>query len=63
MRDWLKEDVNKLSLDLAKFERIKTFKIKRVPFTLESGELTPTLKTKRKIIMENYAPQIEELYS
>lgn len=63
VRDWLKEDVNKLSLDLAKFERIKTFKIKRVPFTLESGELTPTLKTKRKIIMENYAPQIEELYS
>ncbi len=63
MVDWLKEDIKKLSNELAKFERIKNFVVKRNPFTIEDGEMTPTLKTKRRIIEKKYASQIEELYA
>ncbi|TAF46975.1 MAG: long-chain fatty acid--CoA ligase, partial [Sphingobacteriales bacterium] len=47
---WLAADINQISTQLAKFERIKNFIIKKNPFTIESGELTPTIKPKRKAI-------------
>ncbi|SMO73748.1 AMP-dependent synthetase/ligase [Solitalea koreensis] len=59
---WIKDDVRQLSNELAKFERIKNFCIKRHPFTIESGEITPTLKTKRRVIEAKYAEEIDELY-
>lgn len=60
--NWVKEDIRKLSGELAKFERIKNFIIKRHPFSIESGELTPTLKAKRRVIEKKYAEEIDELY-
>ncbi|HYK76063.1 MAG TPA: long-chain fatty acid--CoA ligase [Daejeonella sp.] len=60
--DWIKQDVHKLSTELAKFERIKNFLLKRNPFTIEAGEMTPTLKAKRKVIEKSYATAIEQLY-
>ncbi|MHB1278185.1 MAG: AMP-dependent synthetase/ligase [Bacteroidia bacterium] len=59
---WMNEDIRKLSNELAKFERIKNFVLKRKPFSVEGGELTPTLKSKRRIIESRYAMEIEELY-
>jgi long-chain acyl-CoA synthetase len=53
---------NAYSNELAKFERIKNFKVKRNPFSMEAGEITPTLKAKRKVIEKKYADAIEELY-
>lgn len=60
--DWVAADVKKLSNDLAKFERIKNFALKRKPFSVEEGEMTPTLKTKRRVIEKKYAEEIERLY-
>ncbi len=60
--DWIKQDVKKFSNELAKFERIKNFKVKRTPFSMEAGEITPTLKAKRKMIEKKYAEAIDELY-
>ncbi|MBL7811696.1 MAG: long-chain fatty acid--CoA ligase [Bacteroidetes bacterium] len=62
MIHWVNEDVKKLSENLAKFERIKHFILKRRPFTQEDGEVTITLKVKRKVIMEKYADEIATLY-
>ncbi|MDB5158809.1 MAG: Long-chain-fatty-acid--CoA ligase FadD15 [Mucilaginibacter sp.] len=62
IKDWLNSDIRKLSNELAKFERIKNFKIKRKPFSMENGEITPTMKPKRKIIEKKYADAIEDLY-
>ncbi|RYF93040.1 MAG: long-chain fatty acid--CoA ligase, partial [Chitinophagaceae bacterium] len=60
---WIGEDIRKLSGELAKFERIKNFKVKRNPFSMEEGEITPTMKAKRKVIEKKYADSIDEMYS
>jgi len=60
--DWLGQDIRKLSNELAKFERIKNFKVKRNPFSMDEGEITPTMKPKRKVIEKKYAAAIDELY-
>jgi long-chain acyl-CoA synthetase len=60
--DWLNQDIRKLSNELAKFERIKNFKVKRNPFSMEEGEITPTMKAKRKVIEQKYATAIDEMY-
>ena len=46
----------------AQVEQIKRFKILHRDFTLESGELTPSLKLKRNVIYANYAGHFDELY-
>jgi long-chain acyl-CoA synthetase len=59
---WINQDIRKLSNELAKFERIKNFKLKRNPFSLEEGEMTPTMKVKRKVVEKKYAEPINEMY-
>jgi long-chain acyl-CoA synthetase len=61
--DWIGEDIKKYSNELAKFERIKSFKVKRRPFSIEDGEITPTMKAKRKVIEKKYAKAIDEMYT
>ncbi|WP_395803632.1 AMP-dependent synthetase/ligase [Daejeonella sp.] len=60
--DWLNEDIRKYSNELAKFERMKSFLVKRNPFSIEEGEITPTMKAKRKAIEKKYADDITSLY-
>lgn len=60
--DWLNEDIKKYSNELAKFERMKSFLVKRNPFSIEEGEITPTMKAKRKAIEKKYAEDISALY-
>ena len=60
--DWLNLDIRKLSEQLAKFERIKEFIVKRNAFSIENGELTATLKIKRKVVMEKFSKEIESMY-
>ena len=57
------EIVEALNLELSQFERIKKFRLLPREFTIESGELTPTMKVKRKAVELNRAAEIEELYS
>ncbi len=47
---------------LAAYEQIKYFTLLENEFSLASGELTPTLKIKRRVVMANYEPLIEFLY-
>ena len=43
-------------------EQVKKFELLPEEWTIESGELTPTLKLKRKVIMEKFRPAIERIY-
>ncbi len=49
--------------DFSKFERVKKFALIPEPFTQEGGELTPTLKLKRRVILAKYQDRIEALYA
>jgi len=46
----------------ANYERIKKFRVLPRLFSMETGELTPSLKVKRKIVTEHYATAIDDLY-
>jgi len=59
---WMDEDMHKLSNELGKFERVKHYSLKRTPFSLEDGELTPTQKIKRKVVEQKYADEIRRIY-
>ena len=56
------EIVHALNGELSQFERIKKFALLPVEFSIESGELTPTLKVKRKVVEERWKKTIAELY-
>lgn len=49
--------------DLASYEKIKKFILLPKPFTMETRELTDTLKLRRPVILEKYADLIEEMYA
>ncbi len=55
--------VKELQQELAKFEQVKKFQLMAAPFTNEKGELTPTLKLKRKVIQQRYRAIIDSMYS
>jgi long-chain acyl-CoA synthetase len=46
----------------SRFEQVKKFALLAKPFTIDSGELTPTLKTRRRIIENHYNELVETLY-
>ncbi len=55
-------DIQNLTKDLARFEQIKRFTLMPKEFTIDDGELTPTLKVKRKVVSEKYADIINKMY-
>jgi long-chain acyl-CoA synthetase len=56
------QTVQALTKDLAQFERIKKIALLAREFTLEAGELTPTLKVKRRVVEQKYKDVIDRLY-
>ena len=60
--DLIHEYVNNLNKNLAMIERVKKYLIIKDEFTIENRMLTPTLKLKRKEIVNKYSKQIENLY-
>jgi long-chain acyl-CoA synthetase len=56
------EIVDALNHDLSQFERIKKIALLPAEFTIESGELTPTMKIRRKVIENKWREVIERLY-
>lgn len=59
---YLQEKVEAVNATLARVQTIKKFVIIPAEFTPEGGELTPTMKMKRRIINEKYAKEIESMY-
>ncbi len=56
------EKVKAVNEQLASFETIKTFRILPKDFTTETGELTPSLKLKRKVVLDKYKDLAEDLF-
>lgn len=54
--------INELQKELPSFEQIKKFTLLPQAFSTKMNEITPTLKLKRKVILERYKAQIEKMY-
>ena len=56
------KDIQKYNRRFSHIEQVKKFELIKGDWTIESGELTPTLKLKRKVILEHYKELIENIY-
>ncbi len=63
VREKLEREARKCLRDLAQFEVPKKFLILAQDFTIESGELTPTLKVRRRVVADRYRDEIAALYA
>ncbi len=61
--DFIRTRIEEKNQKLAKYETIKRFAILPTDFTIESGELTPSLKIKRKVITKKYQTILDGFYS
>ena len=60
--DMLKERIDTLQQQLAYYEQVKKFTLLPEPFSMEKGELTNTLKLKRRVVNEHYRKEIDRMY-
>ncbi len=62
IHDMLMERIDTLQQQLAHYEQVKRFTLLPHAFSLERGELTNTLKIKRRVLNENYKKEIDKMY-
>ncbi len=58
----IETDINNIQKNLSQYEKVRKFTLLEKPFTIEDGELTPTMKLKRKFVEEKYKDLIEKMY-
>jgi long-chain acyl-CoA synthetase len=63
VRNLVQDLVDRVNADRSRFEQLKRFAILPRDFTIEEGELTPTLKLRRRTVLEHFSDVVEELYS
>lgn len=61
--DLFARQIDAMTPNLAQFEKVKKFALLEHEFTVENGELTPTLKVKRRVVDEKYREIIDKLYA
>ena len=59
----LKKDINELNFNFGKVEQIKKFELIIDEWAIATGEMTPTMKVKRKVVLEKYQELIEDIYN
>lgn len=62
IKEKYKKIIQTTQKDFADFEKIKKFKLLPEEFTIDKGEITPTLKIKRKVVNQKFENVIEEMY-
>ncbi len=62
VKELLKPYFDEVNKSLAKYETVKQFSILPADLTVEEGELTPSLKVKRKVVEKKYAPLLDKMY-
>jgi long-chain acyl-CoA synthetase len=63
VRSTIQAKIDEVNQSLARVEQIKKFTVLAQPFGIDSGELTPTMKIKRKVVAQKYAREIEAMYA
>lgn len=63
VRNRIQQEIDRLNAKFGKWEQVKKFDLTPNVWSIDSGELTPTLKLKRKVILEKYKTLYEKIYS
>jgi long-chain acyl-CoA synthetase len=63
VRAEIQKQIDRVNQDLARVEQIKKFALLDNAFTVETGELTPTLKLKRNVVQKKFSREIDSLYA
>jgi long-chain acyl-CoA synthetase len=63
VRSTIQAKIDEVNQSLARVEQIKKFTVLCAPFGIDSGELTPTMKIKRKVVAQKYSREIEAMYA
>lgn len=61
--DLFSRQIEAATVSLAKYEKVKSFALLEHEMTVENGELTPTLKVKRRVVDEKYRAVIDKIYN
>ena len=61
--DLFERRIARINQTLARYEQVKKFCLLEREFTVEAGEITPTLKPRRKVIEEHFRDRIEGMYA
>jgi long-chain acyl-CoA synthetase len=61
VKQLMKQEIDRLTSHLAEFEKVRRFTLLDHPFSIETGELTPTLKVRRHFIKQRYAKELEAM--
>ena len=57
------KEIVQIQKTLANYEKVRKFALMERAFTIEDGEMTPSLKIKRKVVEKKYADEIERMYA
>ena len=60
---FFQQRINELQKDLSSYEKVKKIVLLPAEFTIQTGELTPSLKIKRKVVAAQFKAEIESMYS
>jgi long-chain acyl-CoA synthetase len=63
VQELIQAEIDRVNAKFARVEQIKKFFLLDTQLSAEDEELTPTMKLKRKLVQQKYAPQIEQMYS
>lgn len=62
IRELIQQEVDKTNKQLSPWETVKKFSLLENPLTIDSGELTPTMKVKRNVVRDKYQDRIDAMY-
>lgn len=63
IKDFYKEKIEDIQKGLSGFEKVKKFTLMPAEFEINSGEITPTLKVKRNVVLKKYSAVVDQLYN
>ncbi len=63
VRSLVRREVQRLTSGLADYEKVRAFALLDRELTMDAGELTPTLKVKRRVVLEKYTDVVDSLYA
>ena len=62
VREMYRKEIDRIQKDLPTYEKVRRFELLSQALTVEGGEITPTMKVKRKVVEEKFGALIEKMY-